>query len=101
MTIAGMATSDSEVLLLVRHAGIDRGEVADILQRRWPGAIVGDVGTLAPSWEMPVENAVELARARRGVEPLRIVVLAQRASFDEQGVDGSPTPGLEPMPVLV
>jgi len=27
---------------------------------------------------MSVEDATELARARRGVEPLRIVVLAQR-----------------------
>ncbi len=78
--MAGMATGDGTALLLIRHKGVTRQEVAATLWRRWSTAVVRDVGAVGPSWPMPVEDAAELARTRRGVEPLRILVLAQRAA---------------------
>ena len=76
--MAGMATGDDTVFLLVRHPGVTRCEVAAVLRKRWPAAVVREVGAAEPSWSMPVEDAAELARTRRGVEPLRILVMAQR-----------------------
>ena len=78
--MAGMATGGGTAFVLVRHPGVTRQEVAAILRRRWSATVVGEVGAAEPSWSMPVEDAAELARARRGVEPLRVVVLAQRAA---------------------
>jgi hypothetical protein len=103
VAVAGMASADGTALLLIRHPGVGRAEVADALCRRWPGAVVGDAGSLSPSWEMPVEDAVELARARRGVEPLRVVVLAQRgANADpERQHAAAPPRVVEPMPVAL
>jgi hypothetical protein len=74
-----MAASDA-ALVLVRHPDIERSEVADVLGARWPDALVGGVGAAEPSWTMTTEDAAELARIRRGVEPLRIVVPPQRAA---------------------
>jgi hypothetical protein len=51
---------------------------------------------------MSTEDAAALARIRRGVEPLRIVVLPQRAAdtaaLDMLGVNGAPV-AVEPMPI--
>ena len=76
---AARRTGTATALLLVRHAAIDRAEVAEVLHRRWPSSVVGDVGA-EPSWSMSAQDAAELAHTRRGVEPLRIVVLAQRTA---------------------
>jgi hypothetical protein len=101
VAVAGMAQGDGKAMLLVRHPGIGEAEIAEVLQRRWPDAQVTDFTTVFPVWNLGVENAVELARARRGVEPLRIVVMGQGrgAGFDPLMV----TAGggmLEPMPAL-
>jgi hypothetical protein len=100
VAIAGMAAGDRTALVLVRHPGVTRGEAAQVLRRRWPSAAIGDVWAASPSWEMPVEDAAQLARARRGVEPLRIVVLAQRADRD-RGAAPALSAALEPMPVAL
>jgi hypothetical protein len=96
-----MATGDGTALLLIRHAGIGRAVIADALRRRWPDALGGDVGAASPSWTFTTRDAAELARARRGVEPLRIVVLAQRTADTSEHlrstVQDSAKP-LEPMP---
>ena len=102
VALAGMATGDGTALVLVRHPGIARAEVADALGGRWPDAAVGDAAASEPSWAMATEDAADLARARRAVEPLRIVVPAQRAADVEarrRAATGSPTPFFEPMPV--
>lgn len=74
-----------------------------MLRRRWPGVTVAEVDALEPSWAMSTEDAAELARVRRGVEPLRIVVLPQRAADrDARGSaapPGAPTT-LEPKPIV-
>lgn len=75
-----------------------------MLRRRWPEVAVAEVGALEPSWSMSVEDTTELARVRRGVEPLRIVVLPQR--HDDPLLGGhtavvEPPVWLEPMPVVL
>jgi hypothetical protein len=98
-----MATGDS-AYVLVSHPGIERSEVADTLRKRWPAAVLQGVGAVEPSWMMATEDAAELARVRRGVEPLRIVVLPQRAAdataLDLLGVNGAPV-AVEPMPIVL
>jgi hypothetical protein len=80
VAMAGMAAGGDTAFVLVRHPGVTRQEVATVLRRRWSAAVVGAVGAAEPSWLMPVEDAAELARTRRGVEPLRILVMAQRVA---------------------
>ena len=80
VALAGMATGDGSVFVLVRHPGIERPEIASVLRRRWPALVVGDAVAAEPSWRMATGDAADLARARRGVEPLRIVIPAQRAA---------------------
>jgi hypothetical protein len=72
-----MAQGDGKAILLVRHSGIGRAEIAEVLQRRWPDAQVTDIATVFPVWNLGINDAVELARAKRRVEPLRIVVMGQ------------------------
>jgi hypothetical protein len=99
VAIAGMATGDGTAHVFVRHPGVAREEVAAVLHKRWPAALVGVVGASEPSWALSVKDAAGLARARRGVEPLRIVVLARRVA-DTAGAaarDSAPPP--EPMPI--
>jgi hypothetical protein len=100
-----MAAGDGSVWLLIRHPGVTRAEIADALRSRWPGAVVGDAGAAEPSWEISsVEDAVELARARRGVEPLRIIILAQRnpdANAGRRAAEDAPPLPVEPMPIVL
>jgi hypothetical protein len=102
VAITGMTSANGAALLLIRHPALTRAEVADVLRRRWPDVTLSD-GTVPPTWEMTVEDAVELACERRGVEPLRVVVLPQRASLTDgrHGVGVLAAADLEPMPVLL
>lgn len=102
VAVAGMATGDGTALLFFRHTGVDRAAIAQVLGKRWPSSVVGDVGAKPPSWTFAAEDAAELARARRGVEPLRVVVLAQRAANTDERRRGSEHDSVEahaPMPV--
>ena len=102
MAIAGMAAGDGTAWLLIRHPGIARVEIADALRKRWPSAVVCDAGTMEPCWTLAVEDALELARARRGVEPLRVVVLGQRTEDTHSDRRATvPLRAVEPMPVVV
>jgi hypothetical protein len=51
----------------------------------------------APNWEMSPDDAADLGSRRRGVEPLRITVMAQRVT----SAVVAPVPMIEPMPVVV
>jgi hypothetical protein len=101
VAIAGMTSSGDAALVMIRHAGIDRREVVDALRRRWPSLSVGDL-SVTPTWAMSVKDAVERALARRGVEPLRVVVLPQQRSFPGSVNDrgGTRVMEVEPMPWL-
>jgi hypothetical protein len=103
VAVAGMAAGGGRALLLVRHVRIDRQEVAEVLGARWPDSIVGDVGAVEPHWDFAAEDATELARVRRGVEPLRMVILPQRAASAGARHGTAPLEASEPlapMPML-
>jgi hypothetical protein len=74
---AGMAGGDNRALVLVSHEGVDRREVLDVLRRRWPEVVVKSLEHEAPTWVMTAQDAADLGQRRRGVEPLRIVIMPQ------------------------
>jgi hypothetical protein len=91
---AGMAGGDGTALVLVSHDGVDRREVLDVLRRRWPDVVVKTLEQEQPAVAMLPGDATNLGRCRRGVEPLRLVILPQH--------DGQiTTPAVEPMPVVL
>jgi hypothetical protein len=92
---AGMASGDGTVMVLVLHDGVGRHEVLEVLRRRWPEIVVKSLAGEAPRSAMTADNAADLARSRRGVEPLRLVILRQR---DQQPATSPP---IEPMPVVI
>ena len=67
------------------------------LRRRWPDVVVKDLEQEEPTWAMTADDAADLGSRRRGVEPLRIVVMPQRV----QRVTVAPAPVIEPMPVVI
>ena len=72
-----MAGGDGTALLLVSHDGVDRHEVETVLRRRWPEVVVKSLELEEPDVAMSPGDAADLGRCRRGVEPLRIVVMPQ------------------------
>ena len=91
---AGMAGGDGTALMLVAHDGVDRHEVEDALRRRWPDAVVKELEQEEPTVAMLPSDAADLGRCRRGIEPLRVVIMPQQ---DRQVA----SPVVEPMPVVV
>ena len=81
-----MVGGDGSAFILVEHEGVDRREVLMVLRRRWPELVLKNLDNEVPTATMLVDDAADLARFRRGVEPLRIVVLPQR---DRQSVTSS------------
>jgi hypothetical protein len=77
MCCAGMAGGDHTALVMIRHEGIDRREVQDVLCHRWPDVVVKELQHEEPTWAMSPADAADLGRCRRGVEPLRIVIMPQ------------------------
>ncbi len=97
VAVAGMVSGDGSALLLMQHPGVDRRWTAEVFRRGLGGTLVSP-GIAHPSWQMPVEQAVALALAKRGIEPLRIVVMPQRRVLAAI----SPTQrSIDPMPVIV
>ena len=78
----GGIASDDQMMLIVGHAGIDRDTVWDVLERRWPTIMISDVGDALPVSTLTVPATIRLATARRGIEPIRIVVPAQHRDPD-------------------
>ena len=50
-----------------------------MLAQRWPDVVFGDINNTEPSTWLTIEDAAVLARRRRGVEPVRIVIAAHMA----------------------
>lgn len=71
--------SDDHLLLLVQHAGISRAATWSMLEPRWPDIVFGDIGNTELSTWLTVEDAASLARRRRGIEPIRVVIAAHGA----------------------
>lgn len=70
VSFAGMA--GGEHTAMIPHEDIERCEVQDVLHRRWPDVMVKSVEHEEPTWMMTAEDATDLGRCRRAVEPLRI-----------------------------
>jgi hypothetical protein len=75
---AGLVGGDGLALVLVSHTGLDRGEVLDALSRRWPDVQVKGLEQEEPIVAMSLGDAADLGQTRRGIEPLRVVVMPQR-----------------------
>jgi hypothetical protein len=97
VSFAGMIGGNHTALVLISHQGIERRELLDVLRRRWPEITLLDLAQEEPAWEMTPEDAADLGTRRRGVEPLRIMVMPQKVSR----VTVSPTPEIAPMAILV
>jgi hypothetical protein len=85
---------DHTALVMITHEGIDRQEAQNVLCRRWPDVLVKELEQEEPAWAMTAQDAAALGRCRRGVEPLRVVVMPQH---DRQVI----APEVEPKPVVV
>ena len=94
VSFAGMAGGDHAALMMVTHEGVDRPEVEAVLHRRWPDVVVKSLEQEQPAVAMLAGDAADLGRCRRGVEPLRIVVMPQQ---DRQIA----APVVELMPVVI
>src|SRR4051812_12352160 len=92
---AGMVGGDHRAVVLVSHERIERTEVLDILLPRLPAVQIKEPGQDEPVWAMLPGDAAGLGLCRRGVEPLRVLIMPQR----DQEVASSGI--IEPMPVLV
>jgi hypothetical protein len=95
VSFVGMAGGDGTALVLITHEGVDRHEVEDVLHPRWPDAIVKSLEREEPIVAMSPTDAASLGRCRRGVEPLRVVVMPQK------GRQVIISPMIEPMQVIV
>jgi hypothetical protein len=91
---AGMAGGDGMALVLVSHDGVDRREVEAVLRRRWPDVVMKGLDQEEPVVTMLPGEAAALGQCRRGVEPLRIVIMSQ---CDRRVI----APEVEPMPVVL
>ena len=97
VSFSGMIGSDHRALVLVSHEGVDRHDVLDVLCRRWPSVMLKDLEHENPIWEMTPADAADLGTRRRGVEPLRVLVMSQKSSR----VTVAPMPVIAPMPVVI
>jgi hypothetical protein len=95
VSFAGMAGGDHAALVMIAHDGVDRHEVEAVLRRRWPDVALKELGQEEPAVAMSPGEAADLGRCRRGVEPLRIVIMPQQ---DQQTIT---LPVIEPMPLVV
>jgi hypothetical protein len=82
-------------MVLISHEGLDRREVLDVLRHRWPDVLIKEPEQEEQTWAMLPDDAAKLGRSRRGIEPLRVVIMPQQ---DREAVT---SPIVEPMPVLV
>ena len=84
MSFAGLMGGDHKALVMVAHQGIDRREVLEVLRGRWPDLLVKDLAGEEPTWTMTAGDAADLGSRRRGVEPLRVLVLPQKITRDRR-----------------
>jgi hypothetical protein len=92
--LSGLVIGNKTAMVVFDGGAVDRIELSRAVRRRWTNATVLNLTDQEPSAEMTVSDAIELAMLRRGVEPLRLLVLPQRDLTDH-------VPFIEPMPVVV
>jgi hypothetical protein len=97
VSLAGLIGGDHRALMLISHEGIGRRELQDVLWRRWPDVALKDLAQEEPMWEMTAQDAADLGSRRRGVEPLRLLVMPQKV----QRVTVATLREIGPMPVII
>jgi hypothetical protein len=97
VSIAGLVGGDHRALVMIAHQGVARRELQDVLRQRWPDAVLKELAQEEPAWTMTPDDAADLGSRRRGVEPLRILVMPQRIAR----VTVAPAHETAPMPVIV
>lgn len=98
VAMAGMATAEGEACVLVRHPMLGAPAVQGVMRRRWPSMTVEPADECMPGFDWRTEDAVSLGLARRGMEPVRIVVMPQRDRHSVRPAD--PSPWCDPMPLV-
>jgi len=93
----GGIASGAIAMVWVTHPDIPRISLLAVLRQRWPSTTVLSAVGNEPSWAMDTDTAVHLSTLRRGIEPLRAVVMPQGI---HQLPPPSKAPYLEPMPML-
>jgi hypothetical protein len=97
VSFAGLMGDDRQALIMISHQSIDRREVLSVLRQRWPSVVLKDLEQEEPTWAMTADDAADLGGHRRGVEPLRVLVMPQKIAR----VTVAPTPVIEGMPVVI
>jgi hypothetical protein len=97
VSFAGLMGGDHKALIIVAHQGVDRREVLDVLRQRWPSVVLKDLEQEEPTWVMTAYDAADLGSRRRGVEPLRVLVMPQKITR----VTIAPVRVIEGMPVVI
>lgn len=90
VAFGGMLDGD-RMLVLVQHAGISRGDVWRMLERRWSDVMITDPDGTVP-FCMDRNLAEHLAQCRRGVESIRIIIRTQQAGALAQDEWDQPMP---------
>ena len=94
----GGIVSGATAVVWVVHPNIPQAALLAVLRQRWPNtAVLSPVGN-EPSWAMDTDTAVRLSVLRRGIEPMRAVVMPQGALNQPAPAE---VPYLEPMPMLL
>lgn len=96
VSIAGMVDAEGHLHLLLLHPDLSATAVERVMARRWPQVRFQPSCGDAPPFAFTPRDAASLARVRRGVEPLRVVVLGQRLRHRDDPKAGE----REPMPLV-
>ena len=97
LSVSGLMGGDHKARVMISHQGVDHRAVLHVLGRRWPNVVLKEFERKEPAWGMSADDAADLGSHRRGVEPLRVVVMPQKA----QRVTVAPPVLIESMAVLV
>jgi hypothetical protein len=92
LAMAGLV-DERKAMILIQHERISHHNVCSALARRWSDVALIDPARFAPTARMTVADAADLARRRRGVEPLRIVIPALMAAAHTRPDD-------QPLPIV-
>jgi len=78
VAFAGLVSANNRALIMVSHKDITRRELHALLEQHLGPVSLSDLGEATPSTMFPASVASSIAHARRGVEPLRVIILPQR-----------------------
>jgi hypothetical protein len=96
VAVAGLVGADGILVLHIRHDALPADAVTSMIRRRWPAAYIARANVLSFDWTMA--DRLELAMARRGTEPIRVILAPQgwHSEFEPPSPDSCV---IEPMPV--